>query len=68
MDDLRSKAKAARESGLYHKIMVITDGIFSMDGDIAKLPEIVATLEPDWPLYVPGRATLLLRLCQKAIR
>jgi len=42
MDDLRSKAKAARESGLYHKIMVITDGIFSMDGDIAKLPEIMA--------------------------
>lgn len=41
MDDLRVKAKAAKESGLYNKIMVITDGVFSMDGDIAKLPEIV---------------------------
>lgn len=41
MDDLRSKAKAARESGQYEKIMVITDGVFSMDGDIAKLSEIV---------------------------
>lgn len=41
MDDLRAKAKAAKESGLYNKIMVITDGVFSMDGDIAKLPEIV---------------------------
>lgn len=41
MDDLRKKAKEAKESGLYNKIMVITDGVFSMDGDIAKLPEIV---------------------------
>lgn len=41
MDDLREKAKAATESGLYNKVMVITDGVFSMDGDIAKLPEIV---------------------------
>ncbi|QPQ32564.1 glycine C-acetyltransferase [Lysinibacillus sp. JNUCC 51] len=41
MDDLRVKAKEAKESGLYNKVMVITDGVFSMDGDIAKLPEIV---------------------------
>lgn len=41
MDDLRAKAKEAKESGLYNKIMVITDGVFSMDGDLAKLPEIV---------------------------
>ncbi|MEG0473048.1 MAG: glycine C-acetyltransferase [Solibacillus sp.] len=41
MADLRAKAKAAKESGLYNKVMVITDGVFSMDGDIAKLPEIV---------------------------
>ncbi len=45
MNDLRAKAKAAKESGLYEKIMVITDGVFSMDGDIAKLPEIVAIAE-----------------------
>lgn len=41
MEDLRNKAKEARASGGYGKIMVITDGVFSMDGDIAKLPEIV---------------------------
>lgn len=41
MDDLRQKAKEAVESKAYKKIMVITDGVFSMDGDIAKLPEIV---------------------------
>ncbi|QEK13303.1 glycine C-acetyltransferase [Crassaminicella thermophila] len=41
MDDLRLKAKQAKESGQYKKIMVITDGVFSMDGDIAKLPEII---------------------------
>jgi glycine C-acetyltransferase len=45
MDDLRAKAKEAKESGLYNKIMVITDGVFSMDGDIAKLPEIVKIAE-----------------------
>ncbi|MFX3629981.1 MAG: glycine C-acetyltransferase [Ectobacillus sp.] len=41
MDDLRKKAKEAAESGHYRKIMVITDGVFSMDGDLAKLPDIV---------------------------
>ncbi|MBT2583059.1 glycine C-acetyltransferase [Planococcus sp. ISL-109] len=41
MEDLRLKAKEATESGLYNKVMIITDGVFSMDGDIAKLPEIV---------------------------
>lgn len=45
MADLRKKAKEAVESGLYNKIMVITDGVFSMDGDVAKLPEIVEIAE-----------------------
>ncbi|RWR12522.1 glycine C-acetyltransferase [Siminovitchia fortis] len=45
MDDLRKQAKAAKESGSYNKIMVITDGVFSMDGDIAKLPEIAEIAE-----------------------
>ncbi|MGX4670840.1 glycine C-acetyltransferase [Cerasibacillus sp. JNUCC 74] len=45
MEDLRQKAKEAVESGQYKKIMVITDGVFSMDGDIAKLPEIVEIAE-----------------------
>lgn len=45
MEDLRAKAKEAKESGLYEKVMVITDGVFSMDGDIAKLPEIVEIAE-----------------------
>jgi glycine C-acetyltransferase len=45
MDDLRAKAKAAKESGLYEKIMVITDGVFSMDGDIANMPGIVKVAE-----------------------
>jgi glycine C-acetyltransferase len=45
MKDLRAKAKQAISSGKYNKIMVITDGVFSMDGDIAKLPEIVKIAE-----------------------
>lgn len=45
MADLRMKAKEAVESGLYNKVMYITDGVFSMDGDVAKLPEIVEIAE-----------------------
>lgn len=45
MDDLRKKAKEARESGQYKKLMVITDGVFSMDGDVANLPDIVDIAE-----------------------
>jgi glycine C-acetyltransferase len=39
MDDL--KAKVQENIGKYEKIMYITDGVFSMDGDMCKLPEIV---------------------------
>lgn len=45
MNDLRTKAKEAVESGDYNKVMIITDGVFSMDGDIAELPEIVKIAE-----------------------
>ncbi len=45
MKDLEEKAKAAVESGLYKKIMYITDGVFSMDGDVAKMPEIMEIAE-----------------------
>ena len=45
MQDLEAKARSAKDSGKYNKIMVITDGVFSMDGDIAKLAEIVRIAE-----------------------
>lgn len=45
MEDLELKAKATVESGEYNKVMYITDGVFSMDGDVAKLPEIVEICE-----------------------
>lgn len=45
MEDLRAKAKEASGCGHYNKIMVITDGVFSMDGDIARLPEIMKIAE-----------------------
>ena len=32
-------------AGPYRLILVVTDGVFSMDGDIARLPEIVAAAE-----------------------
>ena len=41
MEDLRLKAKEAIESGLYEKIMYISDGVFSMDGDVANIDGIV---------------------------
>jgi glycine C-acetyltransferase len=45
MSDLHLKAKEATESGRYKKMMVITDGVFSMDGDIAHIPEIAEIAE-----------------------
>lgn len=45
MADLEAKAKDAIASGEYNKIMYISDGVFSMDGDIAKIPEIVEIAE-----------------------
>ncbi len=39
MDDLEAKLTEAQEAGA-RRIMVATDGVFSMDGDIAKLEEV----------------------------
>ncbi|CTQ61815.1 glycine C-acetyltransferase [Roseibium album] len=41
MTDLEAKLKEAREDGARH-IMIATDGVFSMDGYLAKLPEVTA--------------------------
>lgn len=41
MADLRAQLEAAKVDGARH-IMIATDGVFSMDGTIAKLDEIVA--------------------------
>ncbi len=41
MADLEAQLKAARADGALH-IMIATDGVFSMDGYLAKLPEIRA--------------------------
>ncbi|KRZ77616.1 2-amino-3-ketobutyrate coenzyme A ligase, mitochondrial [Trichinella papuae] len=38
MIDLESKLREAKE---YRRKMIVTDGVFSMDGDVAPLPEIV---------------------------
>ncbi|HSL97793.1 MAG TPA: glycine C-acetyltransferase [Candidatus Deferrimicrobiaceae bacterium] len=44
---LRAAAEGGREdgSGPYRSILVVTDGVFSMDGDIAPLPGIVEAAE-----------------------
>lgn len=39
MDDLEAQLKTARAEGARH-VMIATDGVFSMDGYLAKLPEI----------------------------
>lgn len=44
MNDLEAQLRAAKASGTRH-IMIATDGVFSMDGYLAKLPEITALAE-----------------------
>lgn len=43
MEDLERILKENRDK--YQNVLIITDGVFSMDGDIAKLPEIVEIAE-----------------------
>src|SRR5688572_16153353 len=45
IDGLRTALREIRETDADRTILVITDGVFSMDGDIAKLPEIVDAAE-----------------------
>jgi glycine C-acetyltransferase len=55
MDGLRQALREVREApgGADRAVLVITDGVFSMDGDIANLPEIVtAAEEADAAVYV----------------
>jgi glycine C-acetyltransferase len=60
MDALRSLLREAHDhgredhSGPYRLILIVTDGVFSMDGDIAPLPDIVALAEEydDVAVYV----------------
>lgn len=45
MEALRQALREVRQADADRTILVITDGVFSMDGDIAKLPEIVEAAE-----------------------
>jgi len=53
MDALRQALREVRAADADGTVVVITDGVFSMDGDIARLPEIVeAAEEADAIVYV----------------
>jgi len=53
MDGLRQALREVRSTDAHRSILVITDGVFSMDGDIARLPDIVdAAEEADAIVYV----------------
>ncbi len=44
-NDMQGLRKVLEESRSANKVMIVTDGVFSMDGDIALLPEIVDLAE-----------------------
>ena len=53
IDALRTTLREIRDADAHRTILVITDGVFSMDGDIANLPGIVeAAEEADAIVYV----------------
>ncbi|HET8571656.1 MAG TPA: glycine C-acetyltransferase [Candidatus Limnocylindria bacterium] len=53
IDALRTALREIRQTDADRTVLVLTDGVFSMDGDIAKLPEIVeAAEEADAIVYV----------------
>jgi glycine C-acetyltransferase len=45
IDALRAALREVRDADADRSVLVITDGVFSMDGDIARLPEIVEAAE-----------------------
>ena len=45
IEGLRTALREVRQTDAHRSILVITDCVFSMDGDIAKLPEIVEAAE-----------------------
>jgi glycine C-acetyltransferase len=45
MEALRDALREVRSTDAHRSMLVITDGVFSMDGDIARLPDIVAAAE-----------------------
>lgn len=44
LDDAERVLRQARDKG-YRRVLLVTDGVFSMDGDIAPLPELVELAE-----------------------
>jgi len=52
LKEILSQGKASSSKGSYKRMLIVTDGVFSMDGDITPLPEILGVAREEDALVI----------------